>query len=100
VDGGSLRRIDHDAQVQNLNVALNQLGPAVVNMPGGGEFISAVATEFAKLNRFSPELQAAAANIAVQIQNMQAMQMAAPTQTAPNPESGPQTGPTGGEAPT
>lgn len=98
VDAGSMRRIDQDAQVQNLNVALNQLGPAVVNMPGGGELVAEIAAEFAKINRFSPELQAAARNMSVQIRNMQAMQMAAPTQTAPNPAAGPETGPTGGAA--
>jgi len=99
VDAGSMRRIDHDAQLNNLNVALNQLGPAVVNMPGGGEFVAELAAEFAKINRFSPELQQAARNIAVQIRNAQAMQMMPPTQSAPNPAAGPNAGPMGG-APT
>jgi len=99
IDAGSMRRMDIDAQVANLNVALNQLGPAVVNMPGGGEFVSAVAAEFAKINRFSPALVAAAENIATQIQMQQQMQLAQPTQTAPTPGAGPQTGPEGGTPP-
>jgi hypothetical protein len=96
VDGGSMRRLDINAQVDNLNVALNQLGPAVVNLPGGGKFVAALAAEFSKINRFSPELQEAAKNIAVEIELAQSMAMAPPTQTAPNPPAGPMSGPMGG----
>lgn len=96
VDGGSMRRIDHDAQLNNLNVALNQLGPAVVNLPGGGKFVAALAQEFAKVNRFSPELQAAAAAIQTEIDLAQQMAMQPVTQTAPNPAGGPSAGPMGG----
>lgn len=95
VDGGSMRRIDHEAQLNNLNVGLNQLGPAVVNLPGGGEFVAALAAEYAKLNRFSPELQAAAQQMRVRSEQMAMMQPV--TQTAPNPPSGPNGGPQGGE---
>lgn len=96
VDGGSMRRIDHDAQLNNLNVALNQLGPAVVNLPGGGKFVAGLAKEFAKVNRFSPELQAAAENIQTEIDLAQQMQMAPVTQAAPTPAGGPAGDPTGG----
>lgn len=106
VDAGSMRRLDIDAQLQNLNVALNQLGPAVVNMPGGGEFVGALAAEFTRINRFSPELQAAAAGISAKIAEAQAMQAQAAqmqqepppgvTQSAPTPGSMPAAGPTGG----
>lgn len=98
VDAGSMRRMDMDAQIQNLNVALNQLAPSLVNMPGGGEFVSALAAEFAEKNRMSTELVAAARNIGAQIQMQQAMMMQPPP-GAPPPAAPPQTGPTGGAAP-
>ena len=98
VDAGSMRRMDLDAQIQNLNVALNQLAPSLVNMPGGGEFVSALAAEFAEKNRMSDELVGAARNIAVQIANQQMMMAAPPPQGAP-PAAPPLTGPTGGTPP-
>lgn len=96
IDAGSMRRLDMDAQAQNINVALNQFGPAVGNMPGGGEYVAALAVEFAKINRLSPELQQASRNLVEQIRMAQQMQMAPPPGQVP-PESAPQTGPTGGE---
>jgi hypothetical protein len=96
IDSGSMRRMDHDAQLNNLNVGLNQLGPAVVNMPGGGKFVAGLAAEYSKLNRFSPELQALAANMMVEIDMAQQMAMAAPVQSGPTPEGGPSSGPSGG----
>jgi len=60
IESDSMRRIDHDAQVDNLNVALNQLAPTVAATPGGLIFVSALAMEFARLHRFSPAMQAAA----------------------------------------
>jgi hypothetical protein len=98
IDAGSMRRMDLDAQIQNLNVALNQLAPSLVNMPGGGEFVSALAAEFAEKNRMSPELVSAARNIATQIAMQQQMMAAMPPQGAP-PAAPPQTGPTGGTPP-
>jgi len=95
IDGGSMRRIDHEAQQNNLNVGLNQLGPAVVNLPGGGKFVAALAAEYAKLNRFSPELVNAANNIQTEIDMMQQAAMMAPPQ-APSPEKGPKGPPQGG----
>jgi hypothetical protein len=95
VDGGSMRRIDHDAQLNNLNVALNQLAPAVVNMPGGAKFVSSVAKEFAKINRFSPELQEAAEQMGREIDAQAAMMAAPPMPGAPLPVP-PNGGPAGG----
>lgn len=114
IDAGSMRRLDIDSQLQNLNVAMNQLGPAVVNMPGGGAFVASLAEEFTRINRFSPELQEAAKklkeamemNTQIQMQQMMAPPMPMPgapgappdtTQSAPNPSSGPMAGPMGGE---
>jgi hypothetical protein len=62
IESGSMRRMDHDAMVDNLNVALNQLAPAVVAMPGGNAFVAAIAREFTVINRYSPDLQDAAKN--------------------------------------
>ncbi len=59
IEAGSMRLMDHDAQVDNLNIALNQLAPAVANMPGGAQFVAAVAREFATTNRFSAQLRQA-----------------------------------------
>jgi len=95
IDGGSMRRIDHEAQQNNLNVGLNQLGPAVVNLPGGGKFVASLAAEYAKLNRFSPELVAAANNISTEIDMMQQAQMMAPP-PEPSPKKGPKGPPQGG----
>lgn len=96
IDAGSMRRLDIDGQLQNINVALNQLGPAMVNLPGGGEFVAQLAAEFTKINRLSPELQEAARNMRLRLEQAAAMG-AATTQAAPNPAAGPAAGPTGGE---
>lgn len=96
IDGGSMIRNDHDAKVNSMNVAMNQLGPAVVNLPGGGEYVAALAKEFSKINRLSPELQAAADKLAGAIQQAQMAMMAPPTQSAPTPAGGPAGDPGGG----
>jgi hypothetical protein len=69
LEPGSMRRLDFDAQVDNLNVALNQLSPAVATLPGGALFVAAIAKEFTKLHRFSPDLQAAAQEFYNTVQN-------------------------------
>ncbi len=96
IEAGSMRLMDHDAQVDNLNIALNQLAPAVANMPGGAQFVAAVAREFATVNRFSPELRKAAedfytATLAAAM---------APPMPPPMPGGGPPgKGPAGGKPP-
>jgi|GEM_PF-5428076 len=97
IDAGSMTRLDHEAKITSLNVALNQLGPAVANMPGGGKFVSALAQEFASINRLSPELQAAAKGIAEAIDQAQMQQMPI-TQSGPTPGGLPGSGPDGGDA--
>ena len=59
IEAGSMRRMNEEAQIENMNVALNQLGPAVAPLPGGPALIGAIAVEFGKLNRYSPDFQAA-----------------------------------------
>lgn len=60
VEAGTMRRVTHEQQVENLNVGLNQLGPAVGSHPAGVGFLAALAVEFAEVNRFSPRLTQAA----------------------------------------
>lgn len=93
VDAGSMRRMDADAQMQAVSVMLNQVGPSVVNIPGGAAFIGMLAAEATKLSRLSPELLAAAENIATMAQQMAMMP---PLPPGPSPEKPPQAGPTGG----
>jgi hypothetical protein len=88
IEAGSMRRIDHNAQVENLNVALNQLAPALISTPGGPLFVLGLAEEFARIHRFSPALQEAASK-AAQI-TMQAMQAPPPPPGGAPPPGAPQ----------
>lgn len=90
IDAGSMRRLDLDAQAENLNVAMTQFAPAAANIPGGQGFIAALAAEFTKINRLSPELRAAA-------QSMVQMANAPPPPPGPPPALPPNAGPTGGQ---
>lgn len=60
IEAGSMRRVDYQMQIDNLNVAMNQLGPGMANLPGGPLFMAALAREFAKIHRLSPDLVDAA----------------------------------------
>jgi len=102
VQAGSMRPMNPQAQVDNLNVALNQLAPAVATIPGGAEFVAHISVEFARLNKYSLEFQEAAKKFAAQAaQVTQAQVMAASMPPLPpstgTPEKGPQTGPEGGK---
>ncbi len=92
VVGGSMRPSSVETQLANLNVALNQLTPSVVNLPGGAEFVAAVAKEFVVLNRFSPELRDAAAKFAAQATQVTDMQVMVASQPPPPPQAGPSGG--------
>ncbi len=83
IEAGSMRRMDHDAQVDNLNVALNQLAPAVVAMPGGAQFVAAIAEEFTIINRYSPKMQEAAAQFYKTASAPPPMPMPMPMETPP-----------------
>lgn len=104
IEAGSMRPMNVERQIDNLNVALNQLAPAIATLPGGAEMVSAIAVEFAKVNRYSAEVQAAAAKFQAQcMQVTDAQVMAAsmpppPPGAAPQgtPEKGPKSGPAGG----
>lgn len=97
VEAGSMRRLDHSTQIDNLNVALNQLAPSVVALPNGPKFIAALAEEFAEINRFSPRMKDAAkalADIPPPMPPMPPGGDAGPG--GPPPAKPPQTGPQGG----
>jgi hypothetical protein len=101
---GSMRKMDPKAKVENLNVALNQLAPAVVNLPGGAEFVAHIAAEFAKENKYSLEFQEAANKFASQCAQVTDMQIQMQTHPATPPQQGtpnkgPQSGPKGGHNP-
>jgi hypothetical protein len=105
---GSMRKIDPKAQVENINVALNQLAPAVVSLPGGAEFVAHMAVEFARKNKYSLEFIAAAEKFASQAAAVTDMQVAMQThpqqppqqpQRHGTPPKGPQSGPQGGHNP-
>jgi hypothetical protein len=95
VEGGSMRRADPQLQAENINIMLNQVAPSIAGLPGGPEMVAAILVEFAKINRMSPELRAAAQayqNTAAQAAQMMQMQQMAP------PATPPAAGPAGGEA--
>lgn len=99
IDAGSMRRLDQDAQQQSINVALNQLAPSVIALPGGGELVAALAIEWAKLNRM-PGMEAAAQSMMMQVRQqaalMQQAAMAPPVPTSEPAEKPPKSGPAGG----
>lgn len=99
IAAGSMRPISPQQQLDNLNVALNQLAPAIVTIPGGGEFVAALANEFTKINRFSPEMQQAAKTLLQQASIVTQAQVTAASMPPPppgSPEKGPESGPAGG----
>jgi len=102
---GSMRPLSPQQQVDNLNIALNQLAPAIATVPGGVGLVAAIAKEFAKVNQYSRDFQDAAAKFAEQAQAVSDMQvnmamMPPPPPEAPGgegtPEKGPKSGPAGG----
>ena len=59
VEAGSMRRSDPQLQSENVNLMLNQVAPSIIATPGGPAMVAAILTEFARINRMSPELKAA-----------------------------------------
>lgn len=102
IEAGSMRPLNIERQIDNVNVALNQLTPAIATLPGGAEMVAAIAVEFAKVNRYSADLQAAAQKFqaqCVQVTDAQVMMASMPPQPpAPegSPAKGPKSGPAGG----
>jgi hypothetical protein len=102
---GSMRPMSPQQQVDNLNIALNQLAPAIATVPGGVGLVAAIAKEFAKVNQYSRDFQDAASKFAAQAQavsdsqvNMALMPPPPPVPSGGEgtPPKGPKAGPEGG----
>lgn len=105
IEAGSMRPMQPETQIANLNVALNQLAPAVATLPGGAEVVAALAVEFAKVNRFSLDTLDAMKKFQAQCTKVTDMQVMLASQPPPppgqapgqgTPPQGPQSGPEGG----
>lgn len=86
---GSMRTVDHDAQVDNLNMFFSALAPVIGPTPGGMTMIADAFVEYARLNRYSAEFQNSAQAYAQTIK--QAMMM--PPMPAPTPAEPPRGNP-------
>ncbi len=60
IEASSMRVIDQEAQVENLNLFFSALAPIIGPGPGGLQMIAAAFAEFASLNRYSQSFQNAA----------------------------------------
>jgi hypothetical protein len=102
IEGGSMRPMQPETQIANLNVALNQLAPAVATLPGGGSVVAALAVEFARVNRFSLDTIDAMRKFQAQcaaVTDMQVTMASAPPPpptAAGTPAKPPKSGPEGG----
>jgi hypothetical protein len=83
VVGGSMRPVDHDAQVDNINFMLSNLSPILNGMPGGQRMIAATIEASLKLNRYPLELQQEAKILKQAVEQAQAAMMAGPPMGAP-----------------
>lgn len=79
---GSMRVINHDAQIDNMNFFFSTVAPLAMPTPGGAAVVAAVAESWAEANRYTPQLQAAIkqwqSTIAEAQQMMQQQAMAGP----------------------
>lgn len=60
VEAGSMRRIDHGAQTENLNIFFQTIVPVLAPNPAAAPLIAAAAEEFTRHHRFPIGLQLAA----------------------------------------
>ncbi len=61
IEVSSMRRVDFEAQMENVTTVLTQLAPIIAPAPGGMQFVAAAIAEMAELSKFSPNLKKAAA---------------------------------------
>lgn len=88
---GSMRAVDHDAQVSNLNFYFQTMAPVVANTPPGQEMNAKMLDLFLRLNRYDAD--AVAAGVAykqqmAQVAAMQLQQMLAPPMPPPGAPGG------------
>lgn len=88
VVGGSMRPMDHDAQIDNLNFLLGTVSPMLPNIPGGQKMLAAGIKLFTDLNRYPIEIRQIAKEMVDTVTKMQDMAMSAPPQMPPNPVPG------------
>jgi hypothetical protein len=78
---GSMRPIDHDAQVSNLNFYFQTMAPVVANTPPGAQMNAKMVDLFLRLNRYDAQAVAAGNEYMSQmvaVTNMQLQQQMAP----------------------
>ncbi len=92
---GSMRPIDHDAQVQNLNFFFQTMAPVIGQTPPGQQMNAKMLDLFLRLNRYDAEAIAAAAEYKQQMTAVTTMQL----QQQLNPPPPPGMSPPGGSPP-
>ena len=90
IEASSMRVVDHDAQVDNLSLYLQTMGPLVAATPAGQKLNASIINEFMRLTRFSAEAQKAAEEYVGQISMMAGITPAGPLPMGgPNPKGNP-----------
>jgi hypothetical protein len=87
---GSMRPIDHDAQVNNATFYMQTMAPVVASTPPGQAFNAKMIELFIRLNRYDSEAVQAAVSYRQQMEQISQVQtqaMLAPPPTAP-PQAG------------
>lgn len=93
---GSMRVINHDAQIDNMNFFFSTVAPLAMPTPGGPQVIAAMTEEWATANRYTPKMQQAIKQWQGTIEQAQMMmqqqaligQQAPPEKPAPEPTQG------------
>lgn len=86
IEYGSMRPKNIQQQIDAANVAMNQLPAVIANLPGGAQFIAAIAADFCTLNNMSDDLKQAAKDFVKNVNAMpMGMPMGAPAQPAKAP---------------
>jgi hypothetical protein len=97
---GSMRIVDHDAQVDNLQLFFQTLAQPLAATPPGMKFVAGMVNEWLKLSSYSPEAQALGQQYLAELDQMMAQPPGMPPPGAPPgpppPKPGPQ--PTQGAA--
>lgn len=56
---GSMRVINHDAQIDNMNFFFSTVAPLAMPTPGGAQVVASMTEEWATANRYTPKMLAA-----------------------------------------
>jgi hypothetical protein len=94
---GSMRVINHDAQVDNMNFWFSTIAPLAMPTPGGAAMVAGFSKCWAEANRYTPEMMKviqqwqgtiAEAEAMMQQQAMMGQQQAPPEKQKPEPSQG------------